>query len=198
MITVDRQFDDYVRGIKDRTKLVIYNVLAFLGLLGLIGLGLLLAGLGGATGCSHIPTLPDLPAITNAIPDLPGTPTTTTTTTTTTVPPANPHAMTLKVTKLTTKSVSFDWQPRPYNWPSKTVKVRVDAEVWMNGKKFDWIRAGGQATKGLENVHNGYNGHTVPAPGEAVTFRWVSIDGKQRSNDAAAVWPTRSWWRFWE
>jgi hypothetical protein len=156
--------------------------------------GLIFAGLS-VVSCSHLPSVPG--AITNAIPDLPGIPTTSTTTTTT-VPPAGQYAMTLKVTKLTTKNVSFDWSPKAYNWPSKVVKVRVDAEVWMNGKKFDWIREGGQATKGLENVHGGYNGHTVPAPGEAVTFRWVSTDGKQRSNDAAAVWPARSWWRFWE
>jgi hypothetical protein len=114
--------------------------------------------------------------------------------------------MTLKVTKLTTKSVSFDWQPRPYNWPSKTVKVEVDAVVSMfrangDGGKFDWIRKGGQATKGLVNIHDGYGvWKTVglPAPGEAVTFRWESTDGNQRSNDAAAVWPASRWWRVWE
>jgi hypothetical protein len=67
-----------------------------------------------------------------------------------------------------------------------------------SGGKFDWIRAGGQATKGLENVRSGYGGHTIPAPGERVTFRWVSTDGKRRSNDAEATWPAKRWWRFWE
>ena len=83
------------------------------------------------------------------------------------------------------------------------VKVEVDAVVEMrradgSGGKFDWIRKGGQASKGLENIHDGYGGHTVPAAGERVTFRWVSIDGAKRSNDAEATWPAaRSWWRIW-
>ena len=172
-----------------------------------------ICAIGAMLGCATVPqdvidaitnAIPG--AASNAVPDGGSVPTTTTTTTTTTVPPANPHAMTLKVTKLTTKNVSFDWQPRPYNWPSQTVKVEVDAVVSMfrangDGGKFDWIRKGGQATKGLVNIHDGYGVWTtvgLPAPGEAVTFRWESTDGKQRSNDAAAVWPARSWWRFWE
>jgi hypothetical protein len=28
-----------------------------------------------------------------------------------------------------------------------------------------------------------------PVSGERVTFRWVSVDGKKRSNDAPAIWP---------
>jgi hypothetical protein len=144
------------------------------------------------TGCSTIGNLPDgIPWPTNTA-GTAGTVTTTTTTTTTTQ--AAQYDMTLTVTSLTAHQVGFAWTPKAYGWPQKLVKVWCDAEVHMyradgSGGKFDWIRAGGQASKGLENVRNGYNGHTLPAGGERVTFRWVSVDGKRRSNDAEAVWP---------
>ena len=64
---------------------------------------------------------------------------------------------------------------------------------WWNGSaweggKFDWIRAGGQSVKGLENIHGGYNGLRAPARGTAVAFAWTSSDGKQRSNLAKTTW----------
>ena len=118
-----------------------------------------------------------------------GTVTTTTTTTTTTQAAAGEYDMTLTVTSLTAHQVGFAWTPKAYGWPSKVVKVPVDAEVWMNGKKFDWIRTGGQSVKGLENIHSGKYARPLPAAGERVTFRWVSVDGKRRSNDAEATWP---------
>ena len=159
---------------------------------------LLVVGLCGLTGCNT--TLPDWanPGAwgggTNAVPDAGTVTTTTTTTTTTTQAAAGEYDMTLTVTSLTAHQVGFAWTPKAYGWPQKLVKVWCDAEVHMyradgSGGKFDWIRAGGQASKGLENVRNGYNGHTVPAGGERVKFRWVSVDGKKRSNDAEAVWP---------
>jgi hypothetical protein len=150
----------------------------------LLGAGIGLAIILWAAGCKTIGALPDgIPWPTNTA----GTVTTTTTTTTTTQ--AAQYDMTLTVTSLTAHQVGFAWTPKAYGWPQKLVKVWCDAEVWMNGKKFDWIRTGGQSVKGLENIHAGYNGHTVPAGGERVTFRWVSVDGKKRSNDAEAVWP---------
>jgi hypothetical protein len=161
-------------------------------------LGMIAAALAALSiGCTTLPTVTDL-IPTNAVP---GTATTTTTTTTTTQPAQ--YDMTLRVTSLTEHQVGFDWTPRDYGWPRKMVKVWCDAEVHMHradgsGGKFDWIREGGQASKGLENIRNGYGGHTIPAPGERVTFRWVSVDGKKRSNDAEATWPAKRWWRFWE
>jgi hypothetical protein len=112
-------------------------------------------------------------------------------------PPAQMHDLMLRVVRLTADKVWFEWDPRNYGWPSTTVKVEVDAVVEMyradgRGGKFDWIRKGGQGVKGLENVHNGYGCWKVvglPAPGETVRFRWVSVDGKRRSNDAEAIWP---------
>jgi len=91
-------------------------------------------------------------------------------------------------------SASFGYSS--YNWPVKVVKVPVDAVVAMyrkvngnwNGGKFDWIRQGGQSSKTLENIFNGYGGHTVPANGEQVAFMWISVDGKQRSNLATTTW----------
>jgi hypothetical protein len=147
----------------------------------------LIGGCVALTGCTH------LPAIIDAIPTN-AVETVTATNTTATVPPAPQYGLTLRVTSLTAHQVGFAWEPRAYGWPKKLVKVWCDAEVHMyradgSGGKFDWIREGGQAEKGLENIRNGYGGHTIPAPGERVTFRWVSVDGKQRSNDAEAVWP---------
>ena len=77
-----------------------------------------------------------------------------------------------------------------YSWPSKIVKVEVDAVCCIFyergsdivGGKFDWWRKGGQIVKGLENIHNGYNGHTIPSSGAKVWTCIVSIDGKKRSN----------------
>ena len=109
-------------------------------------------------------------------------------------PTAHDYDLTLRVTAMSRSQVRFAWEPRAYGWPSKDVGgVVCDAIVEMrradgSGGKFDWIRKGGQAIKGLENIHCGYGGHTVPASGERVTFRWVSVDGKRRSNDAEAVW----------
>jgi hypothetical protein len=161
--------------------------------LGMGLLALLLIASVLLTSCKT-PDIPDIPDV----PDYPTT-TTTTSTTTTTLPPAPEPAstnydLTLTVTSLTEHEVRFEWTPKNYDWPSKTVKKRVDAIVQMyraNGKggKFDWIRKGGQKSKGLANIYDGYNGHTVPEHGERVTFRWVSIDGKKRSNLAEAIWP---------
>ena len=151
----------------------------------LAGVGLILAGLIlGSCGCESIPDTWD---------DLTGNDDTGDTTTTTTQP-ANEYDLTLTVTGIDSKYVYFDWAPRDYGWPSKVVKVSVNATVHMyradgSGGKFDWIRTGGQSQKGLENIHHGYGGHTVPASGERVTFRWVSVDGNRRSNDAEAIWP---------
>ena len=83
------------------------------------------------------------------------------------------------------------------HWPHKRVG---DADCqgvacffrWRDGRwrggKFDWIRAGGQSSKTLENVYHGCNGHTVPADGEVVGWMLVSVDGKRRSNLIEGTW----------
>lgn len=102
-------------------------------------------------------------------------------------------------TKITGASLNNDnlyTSYQPYSWPSATVKTRVDAVCCLFyerggrivGGKFDWWRAGGQGTKGLENVHNGYNGHSFPARGSRVYTMIVSVDGRQRSNIQACSW----------
>lgn len=63
-----------------------------------------------------------------------------------------------------------------------------DGTRWKGGK-FDWIRTGGQSTKLLENVHNGYNGLHAPASGTPCAFAWTNEKGDQRSNLAYATWP---------
>jgi hypothetical protein len=83
-----------------------------------------------------------------------------------------------------------------YSWPSTTVKVSVDAICCLFyerggvvvGGKFDWWRTGGQALKGLENVHHGYNGHSFPASGTKTYTMIVSVNGSQRSNIKECSW----------
>jgi hypothetical protein len=179
-----------MRRINDRisTK-TLWDTIALCGLVGAV------AALLAASGCSSLDALRDKAqgAATEALGGTVGTPAETPTT----QPDAGAHDLRLTVTKLTRSTVSFAWEPRPYGWPSKTVKVEVDAVVEMRradgrGGKFDWIRTGGQSSKGLVNIHDGYGIWGVvgvPVSGERVTFRWVSVDGKKRSNDAEAVWP---------
>lgn len=83
----------------------------------------------------------------------------------------------------------------PASWPIKTVKVPVQGIVCLfyerDGKivggKYDWCRPG-QHSKGLENVHNGYNGHSMPAKGTPCYTMLVSVDEKQRSNLLETQW----------
>lgn len=121
------------------------------------------------------------------------------------IPPINPvpdpapeqYDLLLTVTGISKSQVRFAWEPKSFNWPSQVVKVPVCATVEMyrangRGGKFDWIRVGGQSIKGLENIHNGYGvwgSVGIPKSGERVTFRWVDIYGRKRSNDAEVIWP---------
>jgi len=83
-----------------------------------------------------------------------------------------------------------------YNWPTTVVgtvtcdaicclfyeEFKADGTVSIVGGKFDWFRKGGQASKTLVNVHDGYQGHVFPEAKAKVWTMIVSIDGKQRSN----------------
>jgi len=81
-------------------------------------------------------------------------------------------------------------QYKLYSWPVKDGVKPVDAICCLfyvrdgewTGGKFDWWRKGGQSTKGLENVINGYGGHSMPESGIPVKTMIVSVDGKMRSN----------------
>ena len=91
--------------------------------------------------------------------------------------------------------ISFSYNS--YSWPSKVVEVEVDAVAcffikqadgsWKGGK-FDWIRKGGQGTKGTENITGGYGGHVAPPSGTDCAFVWGSIDGKRQSNPVFCKW----------
>lgn len=63
-----------------------------------------------------------------------------------------------------------------------------DGDHWRGGK-MDWIRAGGQSAKGLENIHRRYNQLRAPASGTEVAWAWTSANGKERSNLAKTRWP---------
>ena len=80
--------------------------------------------------------------------------------------------------------------PAPSNWPHKDVSgvdcqgivcLFYEIPAVIKGGKFDWLRPG-QKLKGLENIHNGYEGHEPPAPDARCFTCTVSVDGTQRSN----------------
>jgi hypothetical protein len=83
----------------------------------------------------------------------------------------------------------------PASWPKKVVKVQVQGIICLFyeqggrivGGKYDWLRPG-QKVKGLENLHDGYNGHSMPAKGSQVWTCIVSVDEKQRSDIVAVTW----------
>lgn len=81
----------------------------------------------------------------------------------------------------------------PYRWP---IRDGVDAVCYLfyrdganiRGGKFDWWRKGGQSSKTLENVHNGYGGHRMPEKGTPTWTMISSVDGSERSNTKCVDW----------
>lgn len=84
--------------------------------------------------------------------------------------------------------VSFSWDRYPWSGMGLGHFFVWNGSGWTGGK-FDWIRQGGQSTKLLENIHEGYNGLSAPPSGTRCAFAWTSSDGKERSNLAYTVWP---------
>ncbi len=98
--------------------------------------------------------------------------------------------MTLTSAKITSggSKVSFSWDRYPWSGMGLAHFFVWNGTGWSGGK-FDWIRQGGQSTKLLENIHEGYNGLRDPPSGTRVAFAWTSGDGKQRSNMVYTTWP---------
>jgi hypothetical protein len=98
--------------------------------------------------------------------------------------------MTLTSAKITSggSKVSFAWDRYPWSGMGLAHFFVWNGSGWSGGK-FDWIRQGGQSTKLLENVREGYNGLRAPPSGTRVAFAWTSGDGKQRSNMVYTTWP---------
>jgi hypothetical protein len=84
--------------------------------------------------------------------------------------------------------VSFSWDRYPWSGMGVGHFFVWNGTGWSGGK-FDWIRQGGQGTKLMENVREGYNGLHIPASGTRVAFAWTDADGRQRSNLAYTTWP---------
>lgn len=95
---------------------------------------------------------------------------------------------TLNSARMSGDSLTVSYEP--YRWPRATVKVSVDAICCLFyerggrivGGKYDYWRAGGQGTKNLHNVKEGYQGHSWPAAGVKVYTMNVSVNGSERSN----------------
>lgn len=105
--------------------------------------------------------------------------------------PACPGAvqvMTLSVKSIGDGKVSFSWDRYPWSGKGMAHFFVWNGSEWSGGK-FDWISPGGQSSKLLENIQEGYNGLSAPPSGTRVAFAWTNADGTQRSNLAYATWP---------
>lgn len=102
--------------------------------------------------------------------------------------------ITLLTATITKSQHSFS-PAAPASWPIKTVKVPVQGIVCLFyerndqivGGKYDWLKPN-QKSKNLENVHNGYGGHSMPSRGTKVWTMIVSVDKKKRSNVIGTEW----------
>lgn len=84
--------------------------------------------------------------------------------------------------------VSFTWDRYPWSGMGVGHFFVWNGSGWSGGK-FDWIRKGGQGTKLMDNVREGYNGLRIPPSGTRCAFAWTNSDGDERSNLAYTVWP---------
>lgn len=84
--------------------------------------------------------------------------------------------------------VNFTWNRYPWSDYGLVHFFVWDGTHWKGGK-FDWIRTGGQGTKSTENIHERYNGLSIPRSGTAVAFAWTNAKGTQRSNLSKTTWP---------
>lgn len=83
--------------------------------------------------------------------------------------------------------VNFSWDRYPWNDAALGHFFVWNGSAWEGGK-FEFIRTGGQPVKTTDNIRNGYNGLSAPAPGTPVAFAWTTQDGRQRSNLAKTTW----------
>lgn len=106
--------------------------------------------------------------------------------------PGAPQVMEL-VARITDdgRFVNFSWDQIPWSG-SGAQKIRAHFFVWngsnWEGGMYEWIRAGGQPVKTLDNIRNGYNGLRAPAPGTRVAFAWTNENASERSNIAVTTW----------
>lgn len=80
-----------------------------------------------------------------------------------------------------------------YNWPSKDGLDAVCCLFYrtsggIKGGKFDWWRAGGQSSKTIKNIHEGYGGHSMPSKGTDTWTMFFSLDGTKRSDIRKVTW----------
>jgi hypothetical protein len=85
--------------------------------------------------------------------------------------------------------VNFTWNGYPWSGGGNELAHFFvwDGARWSGGK-FDWIRDGGQATKELSNIRNGYNNLRAPPAGSRVAFAWTNEEGTERSNLSVTTW----------
>ena len=101
----------------------------------------------------------------------------------------------MRLTSTINKSTQSLSDAPPVTWPKRVVKVEVQAILCLFykrgdrivGGKYDWLRPN-QRSKVLENVHDGYGGHSMPSTGTPTYTCLVSVDEKQRSNICECTW----------
>lgn len=83
--------------------------------------------------------------------------------------------------------VQFSWDRYPWSGSGLGHFFVWDGTRWVGGK-YEWISSPGQSTKTLDNIRNGYNQLSAPAPGSHVAFAWTNAQGTERSNLAYTTW----------
>jgi hypothetical protein len=102
-----------------------------------------------------------------------------------------PQVMTLSASITSdARFVNFAWDRIPWggSFLAHFFVWNEGAGRWEGGK-FEWIRAGGQSQKLLQNIANGYNGLSTPPSGARVAFAWTNEQGTERSNLVETRWP---------
>jgi hypothetical protein len=101
--------------------------------------------------------------------------------------------VTAKITAAWTDGNKMNVKYEPYEWLQRD---GVDAICYfgyvLNSRailrKYDWWRVGGQPSKSLKNVHEGYDGLVMPPRGTECFTMISSVDGRQRSNIKKVFW----------
>jgi hypothetical protein len=101
---------------------------------------------------------------------------------------------TLSISHIDNSTQSLSDAP-PATWVKKIVKVEVQAILCLFyqkgdkivGGKYDWLKPG-QRSKGLKNIYDGYDGHSMPSTGTPTYTCFVDVVGKQRSNICECTW----------
>lgn len=111
------------------------------------------------------------------------------------VSPATVRSATVTATinSASTNGSTLSTSYEPYDFPENDFADAVCYFFYryngtIMGGKFDWWSPGGQSSKSLVSVREGYGGHIMPAAGTECWTMISSVDGQQRSNTCSVTW----------